>query len=258
MSSSSAIQWTHATWNPVTGCTKVSPGCAHCYIERTTPFRIAGRRFVRGAIPLVLHPDRLDQPLHWRTPRRVFVNSLSDLYHDDVPDAFIAGVFNVMCRASWHQFQVLTKRSTRLRQIAPHLPWPANVWQGVSVENAVHVHRIRDLRAVPAAVRFLSIEPLLGAIPELPLEGVHWVILGGESGPGSRRCAIEWIADVVRQCAAAKVPCFVKQLGRCPTADGQPVKLLRRFKGDEPAEWPEELRVREYPHARDTGWGTAA
>src|SRR5438046_209046 len=153
MSQGTAIEWTDATWNPVTGCTKVSPGCAHCYIERTPAFRIAGRRFVRGVIPVAIHDNRLDQPLHWRKPRRVFVNSLSDLYHDSVSDTFISQIFATMRSAHWHRFQILTKRSSRLCALAPRLPWPTNVWQGVSVENAAHVHRIRELQEVPAAVR---------------------------------------------------------------------------------------------------------
>jgi protein gp37 len=172
---STAIEWTDETWNPTTGCTKVSPGCAHCYIERTPAFRIAGRRFVKGVIPVVTHDVRLEQPLHWRTPRRVFVNSMSDLYHPDVPEAFVVRVFETMRRAYWHQFQVLTKRSERLRELAPRLPLQRMVWQGVSVENAAHLRRIADVQAVPAAVRFLSIEPLLGPIPNLPLDGIGWV-----------------------------------------------------------------------------------
>lgn len=213
MSTTTGIEWTDATWNPVTGCTKVSPGCAHCYIERTPAFRIAGRRFVKGAIPLVLHRDRLDQPLHWRKPRRVFVNSLSDLFHDDIPDAFIANVFETMTRASWHQFQILTKRSARLRALAPHLRWSPNIWQGVSVESATYLPRIVDLRAVPAAVRFLSIEPLLGPIPSLPLDGIDWVIVGGESGPRRRKVRPEWVREIRDQCVAAGVPFFFKQWG---------------------------------------------
>jgi protein gp37 len=213
MSDHSSIEWTDATWNPVTGCTKVSPGCAHCYIERTPAFRIAGRRFVRGVIPVRLHDDRLDQPLHWRKPRRVFVNSLSDLYHEAVADEFIGRVFDAMRRAHWHRFQILTKRSARLRELAAMLPWAANVWQGVSVENAAHVHRIHDLRQVPAAVRFLSIEPLLGPIPNLPLDGIDWVIVGGESGPTRRPVDAEWVRDIRDQCLAARVPFFFKQWG---------------------------------------------
>ncbi len=213
MSDHSAIEWTDATWNPMTGCTKVSPGCAHCYIERTPAFRIAGRRFVRGAIPVLLHDDRLDQPLHWRRPRRIFVNSLSDMYHEAVPDAFIARVFDTMARAYWHQFQILTKRSARLRDLAATVPWPPNVWQGVSVENAAHVHRIADLQSVPAAVRFLSVEPLLGPIPNLPLGRIDWVIVGGESGPRRRPVAAAWLRDIRDQCLDARVPFFFKKWG---------------------------------------------
>lgn len=185
MSSTSAIEWTDATWNPVTGCSKVSPGCAHCYIERTPAFRIARRRFVQGVIPVELHDNRLDQPLHWRKPRRVFVNSLSDLYHDAISDEFIGRVFETMRRAHWHRFQILTKRSHRLRQLCSQLPWSTNVWQGVSVENAAHVHRIADLRQVPAAVRFLSLEPLLGPIPHLTSSPGRW-------GLDSRQAGLPW------------------------------------------------------------------
>ena len=210
---STAIEWTDETWNPSTGCTKVSPGCAHCYIERTPAFRIAGRRFERGVIPVKLHDDRLEAPLRWRRSRRVFVNSMSDLFHADVPEAFIARVFDTMRRAHWHQFQVLTKRSKRLRDIGQRLYWSPNIWQGVSVENAAHVWRIADLQAVAAAVRFLSIEPLLGPIPRLPLDGISWVIVGGESGPKSRPVAAEWVRDIRSQCERAGVAFFFKQWG---------------------------------------------
>jgi protein gp37 len=210
---STAIEWTNATWNPATGCTKVSPGCAHCYIECTPPFRTKGIRFLKGTIPVTFHADRLDQPLDWRIPRRVFVNSMSDLYHDDIPDAFILQVFDTMQRAHWHQFQIVTKRNTRLRNLAPRLPWSANVWQGVSVENAAHLYRIADLHAVPAAVRFLSIEPLLGPIPHLPLDGIHWVIVGGESGPQHRPMDAAWVRDLRAQCVAAGVAFLFKQWG---------------------------------------------
>jgi protein gp37 len=210
---STAIEWTDETWNPTTGCTKVSPGCAHCYIERTPAFRISGRRFVRGVIPVALHESRLDAPLRWRQPRRIFVNSMSDLFHADIPEAFIARVFDTMRRAHWHQFQVLTKRPARLRELAAQLPWPPNVWQGVSVENAAHVHRVADLQQVPAAVRFLSIEPLLGPIPDLPLTGIAWVIVGGESGPRCRPLAPEWVRDIRTQCQRAGVAFFFKQWG---------------------------------------------
>jgi protein gp37 len=222
MSAHSPIEWTDATWNPATGCTKVSPGCANCYIERTPPFRMHGRRFVRGSVDLVLHEDRLEAPLHWRRPRRVFVNSLSDLYHDAAPESFIRRVFATMTHAHWHQFQILTKRSRRLREIAPRLPWPSNVWQGVSVENAAHVWRVVDLSTVPAAVRFLSLEPLLGPIPALPLSGIAWVIVGGESGPRHRPIDPAWVRDLRDQCQKAGVAFFFKQWGgRTPKAGGR-------------------------------------
>lgn len=168
MSITTSIEWTDTTWNPVTGCTKVSPGCAHCYIERTPPFRIHGRHFVKGAIPLVRHDDRLEQPLHWRKPRRIFVNSLSDLFHDDIPDVFIARVYDTMQRAPWHRFQVLTKRSSRLRGIASRLPWPPNAWQGVSVENAAHVARIGDHAATQPAWRHAGLRNRAEAAAPLP------------------------------------------------------------------------------------------
>src|SRR5882724_8168852 len=187
MGDKSAIEWTDATWNPVTGCTKLSPGCKHCYAER-----LAGRlqamrnpRYGNG-FGLTLHPDQLTLPLRWRQPRRIFVNSMSDLFHEAVPDDFLREVFEVMKKADRHIFQVLTKRSRRLAVLAPRLSWPPNIWQGVSVENARYTWRVRDLQTVPAAFRFLSVEPLLGPIPALPLASIDWVIVGGESG-GQRR-----------------------------------------------------------------------
>jgi len=183
MAQNSAIEWTETTWNPLTGCTKISPGCKHCYAERlAVRLQAMGNPRYRHAFDVTLHPDQIELPLRWRRPRRIFVNSMSDLYHEAVPDEYIQRVFDVMVRAEQHVFQVLTKRSERLPEIARRLPWPPNVWQGVSVENADYVARIADLRQVPAAVRFLSVEPLLGAIPKLPLDGIHWVICGGESG----------------------------------------------------------------------------
>ena len=166
--------------------------------------------------------DRLTTPLRWRTPRRIFVNSPSDLYHEAIPTAFIRRVFDTMRRAHWHQFQVLTKRSARLRALAPDLPWPPNVWQGVSVENAAHLWRIADLQTVPAAVRFLSVEPLLGPIPHLPLDGIDWVIVGGESGPGHRRIDAAWVREIRDQCDMAHVRFFFKRWGgRTPKAGGR-------------------------------------
>lgn len=366
MADTSSIQWTNATWNPTTGCTKVSPGCAHCYIERTPPFRMEGRHFEKGHIPLRLHEDRLDQPLHWRKPRRVFVNSLSDLFHDDIPDEFIDRVFAVMTLTPWHTFQVLTKRPGRMlyyltekyqrpeshkiesakgkpawdtRQDFVNLAidhvmignklfdrddwwtsegslknrfrdWPlSNVWLGVSVEDQQRAdERIPLLLRTPAAVRFLSVEPLLSPLDltewisldmrqaanrhwdrtghtsavdgqfippdslrctdcawqrSRDLRVIDWVILGGESGPGARPCVAEWLRSLVAQCQAAQVPVFVKQLGSVsvysdpgttwpaglthePHSLGLRV-LLRDRKGGDPADWPANLNVREFP-----------
>jgi protein gp37 len=347
MSDSSAIEWTDATWNPSTGCTKISPGCLHCYIDTTPPFRMAGRKFVHGKTDLQLHLDRLDKPLHWRKPKRVFVNSLSDLFHEDVSDEFIAAVFGVMCACPKHTFQVLTKRAQRMHDWVAKMnkagglgvyirchegrsalrglfdsvartetvngeikrrlddPWmqvmngagcnygPSplwNVWLGVSCEDQQRAdERIPWLLKTPAAVRFVSAEPLLGPLQftKLPapkelqrsingglcydalkdnadrfFEPDHrlgWVIVGGESGPGARPCRVEWILSIVEQCKAAGVACFVKQVGSHPVARGASRgdhyeendlrKLWRMIdkKGGDMAEWPEALRVREYP-----------
>jgi len=214
MGDKSAIEWTDATWNPVTGCTKISPGCKHCYAERlAVRLQAMGNPRYRNAFDVTLHPDQIELPLRWRRPRRIFVNSMSDLYHEAVPDEYIQRVFEVMVRAEQHVFQVLTKRSERLPEIARRLPWPPNVWQGVSVENADYVARIADLRQVPAAVRFLSVEPLLGAIPKLPLDGIHWVICGGESGHERRELSPEWARLIRDQCVRMGVPFFFKQWG---------------------------------------------
>ena len=214
MGDKSAIEWTDATWNPVTGCTKISPGCKHCYAERlAVRLQAMGNPRYRNAFDVTLHPDQIELPLRWRRPRRIFVNSMSDLYHEAVPDEYIQRVFEVMVRAEHHVFQVLTKRRERLPEIAGRLPWPPNVWQGVSVENADYVARIADLRQVPAAVRFLSVEPLLGAIPKLPLDGIHWVICGGESGHERRELSPEWARLIRDQCVRMGVPFFFKQWG---------------------------------------------
>jgi protein gp37 len=216
MSATSAIEWTDATWNPLRGCTKVSPGCKHCYAETLAErFRgVPGHPFEQG-FDLRLVPEALELPLRWRTPRRIFVNSMSDLFHEDVPEAYIGRVFDVMRRARHHAaFQVLTKRSARLRSLAPRLPWPGNVWIGVSVESESYTSRIDDLVAVgDAAVRFLSVEPLLGPIPMLPLHGIDWVIVGGESGRRARPMNPEWVLDIRDQCGRAGVPFFFKQWG---------------------------------------------
>ena len=202
------------TWNPVTGCTKVSQGCKHCYAERMAKRLTAmGAERYRNGFSVTLHPDLVDIPRGWRLPRVVFVNSMSDLFHDDIPLAYIQRVFATMRDCPRHTFQVLTKRSERLAALAPHLPWPENVWMGVSVEDARVLHRVADLQSVQAKVRFLSLEPLIGPLESLPLDGIHWVIVGGESGPQARPMRKEWVKDILRQCRAAKVPFFFKQWG---------------------------------------------
>ena len=222
MSDHSGIEWTDATWNPVTGCTKVSPGCKHCYAERLAlRLKAMGSPRYRNGFTVTLQPDQLTLPLRWRRPKRIFVNSMSDLFHEAIPEQYIQRVFEVMGQAYWHSFQILTKRSERLAALARDLPWPPNVWQGVSVENARYTWRVAHLRQVPAAVRFLSVEPLLGPIPSLPLEGIHWVIVGGESGGGRREMAPDWARLVRDQCLASGVPFFFKQWGgRTPKARG--------------------------------------
>ncbi len=214
MADNSKIEWTEATWNPVTGCSKISDGCKNCYAERlASRLRVMGSARYRNGFDITLHADLLEMPKRWRRPRVVFVNSMSDLFHDHVPVEFIQRVFDTMQSCPQHTFQVLTKRTARLRAIADKLPWPKNVWMGVSVENAAVMHRIDDLRAVPAAVRFLSCEPLLGPMPDLRLESIHWVIVGGESGPHARPMDKAWVMGILRQCRQAGVPFFFKQWG---------------------------------------------
>lgn len=214
MPQTTSIEWTDVTWNPVTGCTKVSPGCKHCYAERMAKRLLAmGQERYANGFQVTLQEDVVEQPLRWRKPRRIFVNSMSDLFHLDVPADFIARVFATMEEADWHQFQILTKRPERLRELADELPWPKNVWAGVSVENEDYLWRIVELAAVPAAIRFLSLEPLLGPLPALTLKGIDWVIVGGESGPGARPMAAEWVRDIRRQCLEQGVAFFFKQWG---------------------------------------------
>ena len=210
----SAIEWTESTWNPVTGCTKVSAGCANCYAE-TMARRLQGmgQENYRNGFEVTLHEHMLERPLEWKKPQTIFVNSMSDLFHEAIPTAFIERVFNVMERAPWHQFQVLTKRAERLAELAPRLPWPSNVWMGVTVEDARCVGRIDHLRKVPATVRFLSIEPLLGPMPDLDLTGIAWVIVGGESGLRARPMAEAWVVGLREQCQRSGVPFFFKQWG---------------------------------------------
>lgn len=214
MSQRSEIEWTDATWNPVTGCTKVSAGCDHCYAEVFAErWRgVSGHPYENG-FDLVLRPQRLLTPLSWKKPHTIFVNSMSDLFHRDVPDEFIFQVFDTMRRASWHQFQILTKRAERLQRLSRRIPFPENVWVGVSVETPLYYWRVESLQHVPAAVRFLSCEPLIEGLPDLPLDGIDWVIVGGESGPGARPMDPSWVRSIRAQCKKRRVPFFFKQWG---------------------------------------------
>ena len=215
MAQTSNIEWTEATWNPVTGCTKVSPGCKFCYAERMAKrLRAMGTDRYRDGFRLTLQPDILDAPLRWRKPRVIFVNSMSDLFHPGVPDEFVGRVFEVMKAVPRHTFQVLTKRPERVAALRDELPWPANVWIGASVESSDYGWRSERLAEVnAAAVRFLSVEPLLGPVPDLPLENIDWVIAGGESGPGARPMEPGWVRAVRDRCEARAVPFFFKQWG---------------------------------------------
>jgi protein gp37 len=214
MAGPSTIEWTDATWNPVTGCTKVSPGCSHCYAERFAErFRGIPKHPYEQGFDLRLWPNRLSIPLTWKNPRRIFVNSMSDLFHDSVPEEFIREVFEVIARASWHQFQVLTKRSDRAAELSSCLKWRENIWMGVSVESEHYEYRIDDLRVTDAKIKFLSLEPLLGPLPKLNLNGIDWVIVGGESGPGARVMKQEWVISIRNKCEKAGVPFFFKQWG---------------------------------------------
>jgi len=214
MSVKSTIEWTNSTWNPVTGCTKVSPACKNCYAETFSErWRgIPGHHFEQG-FDLRLWPERIDMPLSWKKHRMIFVNSMSDLFHERVPLAFIQRVFQTMEKAYWHTFQILTKRSERLAEVGPDLNWPPNVWMGVSIETANYLWRADHLRKVSAAVRFLSLEPLLGPMDTIDLSGIHWIIVGGESGPGARPIDAAWIRDIHKQCHREGVPFFFKQWG---------------------------------------------
>jgi protein gp37 len=214
MATKTSIEWTEMTWNPVTGCTKISPGCKHCYAETMSRrLKFMGVERYQQGFQLALHDDLIDLPTRWKRPTLVFVNSMSDLFQDDVPLQFIQQVFETMRNCPQHQFQVLTKRAERLVEVSGELDWAPNVWMGVSVENEDYTYRSVLLRDVPAAIRFLSVEPLLGPIRRLPLKGVHWVIVGGESGPGAREMRPEWVEEIYRQCREHGVPFFFKQWG---------------------------------------------
>lgn len=214
MSTSSSIEWTETTWNPLSGCNKVSPGCKNCYAERMAKrLQAMGQYRYENGFKLTLHPEALTEPFRWKKPRKVFVNSMGDLFHKDVPLSFIQDVFDTMNQCEQHQFQVLTKRADILEKLASKLTWTHNIWMGVSVENDDYKFRIDHLRRVPAKIRFLSVEPLIGPVTKLNLKGIHWVIVGGESGPGARPIDPSWVRDIRDTCKKQNVAFFFKQWG---------------------------------------------
>lgn len=239
MATKSKIEWTEMTWNPVTGCTKVSTGCKNCYAERMAKrLKAMGVERYRNEFNVTLQPDLLDVPLMWKQPRMIFVNSMSDLFHEEIPIQYIKRVFEIMVRCPHHTFQILTKRGKRLNEISSQLLWSKNIWMGVTIENENVLPRIFDLKKVPASIRFLSCEPLIGPINNLPLNGIHWVIVGGESGPKARPMRAEWVESILRQCRGAKIPFFFKQWGgvrkdltgrliRGRTYDNMPIRLSK-------------------------------
>lgn len=214
MAANSAIEWTESTWNPLTGCTKISPGCKHCYAERmASRLQAMGQPNYHNGFDLTLHENALDLPLQWKKPQTIFVNSMSDLFHKAVPLDFILKTFDVMCRANWHRYQILTKRSDRLLELSPKLRWMSHIWMGVSVESLGYAFRIEHLRKTRAMIKFLSLEPLLGPLPGLNLERIDWVIVGGESGPRARPMDPAWVLEIRDQCQNANVRFFFKQWG---------------------------------------------
>jgi protein gp37 len=253
MADQSTIEWTDATWNPVTGCTKISPGCDNCYAERFSErFRgVDGHPFETG-FDLTLRPERIEQPLSWKRPRMIFVNSMSDLFHKEIPVAFVDRVFDVMERADWHIFQVLTKRSSLMRRYANRRYAgslsPSHIWLGVSVEDAARVSRIKHLQETNAAIRFLSVEPMIGPIGRVDLQGIHWVIAGGESGPRARHMEEEWVCELRNQCRASRVAFFFKQWGgKTPKSGG------RKLQGKEWNEFPKlSHQKRNFPVSSPT------
>ncbi len=250
MPNRTTIGWTHGpgfmgvSWNPVTGCDEISDGCDNCYAKEIAE-RFRGEKAFPYGFDLTLRPERLEQPLHWRRPFMSFVNSMSDLFHKDIPDDFIVRVFDTMERADWHIFQTLTKRSSLildfLRQRYGKTPGPAHMWFGVSLENGRQLSRLRHLQQTPASLPFLSVEPLLGPIGTLDLSGIDWVIVGGESGSRARPMNLAWARTVRDQCVAAGVPFFMKQLGSKSGVAGV------TGKGDDPTRWPADLRIQEFP-----------
>lgn len=214
MAHQSAIEWTESTWNPITGCSKLSEGCEHCYAERMARrLQAMGQHNYTRGFDVTLHENMLELPLKWKKPQTIFVNSMSDLFHEKVPDTFIKRIFDVMKRAHWHRFQILTKRSDRLVRLNSVLPWASNIWMGVTVENQRCAIRIEHLRKISAAVKFLSFEPLLGAVKDIDLQGINWVIVGGESGPGARPMQKEWVTAIRDECQRIGIPFFFKQWG---------------------------------------------
>ncbi len=214
MSGRRGIDWAEESWNPTTGCTKISPGCTHCWAERMAwRLRGMGQKWYANGFQVTTHDALLERPLHWAKPRRVYVSFIGDLFHEEVPDAFVARVFDVMTRAPRHQFHLLTKRPERLSRMSAGLPWPANVWAGATVEDAAHTHRADQLRQTGAVTKYLVLEPLLGPVDDLDLTDIDWVILGGESGPGARPLHIDWVRSVRDQCLTAGVPFYFKQWG---------------------------------------------
>jgi protein gp37 len=210
----SSIEWTESTWNPVTGCDKISPGCKHCYALRMAMrLKAMGQPNYANGFSLTLQSHMLEKPLEWKKPQIIFVNSMSDLFHEDIPADYVLQVFDVMRRAHWHEFQVLTKRGERLEQLNRLIDWPDNVWMGVSVEREDYRYRIDHLRHTGARTKFLSLEPLIGPLADLDLRGIHWVIVGGESGPGARPVSESWVTEIRDQCTATGVPFFFKQWG---------------------------------------------
>lgn len=243
----SAIEWTGSTWNPVTGCTKISPGCKNCYAERMAKrLQAMGQaNYVKG-FDLAMHPKSLELPLSWKKPQTIFVNSMSDLFLEDIPTEFIQQVFYVMRHAHWHTFQVLTKRSARLAELSNELPWAPNIWMGVSVENHDCTFRIDHLRGCDACVKFLSMEPLLGPTPDLHLQGIDWVIVGGESGPGARPMQEAWVVEIKEQCLRADVPFFFKQWGGV-----RKKKTGRELEGKT---WNQMPRTHQHRHPEQTAF----
>lgn len=214
MAGKSKIEWTESTWNPVTGCTKISEGCLNCYAERMAKrLQSMGQAKYKNGFKVMPQPDCLNEPLSWKKPQVIFVCSMSDLFHKSVSEEYIKQVFEVMNKAKWHTFQVLTKRSKRLKEIAPKLNWTKNIWLGVTVENDNHKDRIKDLVKTPAQIKYLSVEPLLSEVKQIPLSGIDWVIVGGESGPGSRPMNEEWILPIRDKCNSMNIPFFFKQWG---------------------------------------------